>query len=375
VRASLTRHALLVCAVAVSAPAFAQAPRQDAQARRVGDRMKALQREAEQLATQSKTLLGDLRQLEIERDLRSEEARQAEAAAAAAQQSLVTTSARVIELEQQRDAQLPDLRRQLVDIYKRGRSGNAQLLFGTSNVRDFARATRAVASLSTVNQRRLEEHRKTLDALRTERQALEQQTNELRTRQQQAEQARAAAQRAIASRTALIARIDSRRDLAAQYVGELQEAYDRLQQQLAAPRDARVDVPLAPFRGALDWPVVIGRVTARFGQTGRPGGVAVSNGIDLASPEGTPVHAVHGGTVAFAGPFTGFGTLVILDHGRNSFTLYGYLSTVAVDRGTIVDAGSELGRTGSGPGTAPGLYFEVRIDGRPVDPLQWLKPR
>ncbi len=78
----------------------AQAPRQDAQARRVGDRMKALQREAEQLATQSKTLLGDLRQLEIERDLRTEEARQAETAATAAQQSLVATSARVTELEQ-----------------------------------------------------------------------------------------------------------------------------------------------------------------------------------------------------------------------------------------------------------------------------------
>jgi len=367
--------ATVVTALLASMTLTAQAPRQDPQARRVGDRMKALQREAEQLATQSKTLLGDLRQLEIERDLRSEEATQAEAAAITTQQSLVVIAARVTELEQQRDAQLPDLRRQLVDIYKRGRSGYAQLLFGTSNVRDFSRAARAVASLSTVNQRRLSEHRKILDSLRTERQGLEQHTNELRARQRQAEQARGAAQRAIASRTALIARIDSRRDLAAQYVGELQEAYERLQQQVATPRGTRVDVPLAPFRGALDWPVVIGRVTARFGQTGRPGGAAVSNGIDIAAPEGTPVHAVHSGTVAFAGPFTGFGTLVILDHGGNSFTLYGYLSSVAVDRGAVIDAGAELGRTGSGPGMASGLYFEVRIDGRQVDPLQWLKPR
>jgi murein hydrolase activator len=366
--------ALLVSIAGLSAVVIAQTPRQDAQSRRVGDRIKALQREAEQLATQSKTLIGELRQLEVERDLRTEEARQAEAAAASAQQALVATSARVAELEQQRDAQLPDLRRQLVDIYKRGRSGYAELLFGTSNVRDFARATRAVTSLSTVNERRLAEHRKTLDALRTERTALEQHTSELRTRQQQAQEARAAAQRAIASRTALIGRIDSRRDLAAQYVGELQEAYDRLQQQIASPRSTRVDVPLTPFRGALDWPVA-GRVTARFGETGRPRGTAVQNGIDISAPEGTPVHAVHSGTVAFAGPFTGFGTLVILDHGSNNFTLYGYLSSVEVERGAVVDAGAELGRTGSGPGTPPGLYFEVRIDGRQVDPLQWLKPR
>ena len=351
----------------------AQTVRQDAESRRVSERIRALQREAEQLATQSKTLLGELRRLEVERDLHIEEARRAEGAVAAVQQSLLTTSTRVAALEQQRQAQLPDLRRQLVDIYKRGRMGYAQLLFGASDVRELARATRAVASLSTINERRLAEHRATVDALRVDRQALEQQRNELRMQQQEAEQARAAAQRAIASRTALIARIDSRRDLAAQYAGELQEAHDRLQQQITTPRTSRVEVPLAPFRGALDWPVA-GRVTARFGRTGGAEGGAVQNGIDIAAAAGTPVHAVHSGTVAFAGPFTGFGTLVILDHGANNFTLYGYLSTVEVERGDVVNAGTKLGQTGSGPGTTPGLYFEVRIDGRQVDPLQWLRP-
>jgi murein hydrolase activator len=367
--------ATVVIVLIAAIPIAAQSPRQDAESRRVSERIRALQREAEQLASQSKTLLVDLQRLEVERNLRTEEAKQAEAAAAAAEQSLLTTAARLTVLEQQRDAQLPDLRRQLVDIYKRGRTGYAQLLFGADNVKDLSRATRAVASLSTVNERRVAQHRATLEALRGERKALEEQTRELRTRQQQAADARTAAQRAVASRTALLARIDSRRDLAAQYAGELQDAYDRLRQQLATQRPTRVEVPLAPFRGALDWPVTIGRVTSRFGQTGGPGGAAVRNGIDIATLDGAPVHAVHGGTVAFAGQFTGFGTLVIVDHGANNFTLYGYLSSVAVDRGAIVDAGAELGRTGSGPGAGSGLYFEVRIDGRQVDPLQWLKPR
>ena len=338
------------------------------------ERIKALQREANQLATQSKTLLGDLRRLEVARDLHTEEARRAETAASAVQQSLLTTSARVTDLEQQRQAQLPDIRRQLVDIYKRGGMGYAQLLFGATDVRELARATRAVASLSTVNERRLAEHRATITALRTEREALERQSADLRTRLQEAQQARAAAQRAIASRTALIAQIDSRRDLAAQYAGELQVAYERLQQQIAGSRTGRVDVPLAPFKGALEWPVA-GRVTARFGQPGRSGGTGLRSGIDVAAPAGVPVHAVHSGTVAFAGPFSGFGTMVILDHGGNNLTLYGYLATVGVERGDMVDAGAELGRTGTGPGTEPEMYFEVRIDGRQVDPLQWLKPR
>jgi septal ring factor EnvC (AmiA/AmiB activator) len=351
---------------------LAQSPA-DPQAKRVSDRIAALQREAEQLAGQSRTLLGELRQLEIDRDLRIEEAHQADDAVAAAQQMVQATSDRVAALEQQREAQLPDLRAQLVDVYKRGHTGYAQLLFGGGDLRDFARAGRAVAALSSINQKRIEEHRATLRALQAERDALQAKARDLRTHQDEAARARLAAQRAVVARTALIAKIDSQRDLTAQYVGELQQAYDRIAQQLPASRE-HVEVPLAPFRGGLDWPVM-GRVTARFGQTNRPGGAAVRNGIEIAAAEGAPVRAVHGGTVAYADAFAGFGTLVIVDHGTNDFTLYGNLGTASVARGDAVDAGSELGRVGDGPGGAPALYFEVRIDGRSVDPIQWLRPR
>ena len=368
--ATLTGVALLL---AVSSAVFgAQEPRRDTSTRRVSERIQALQREAEQLAAQSRSLLGDLRKLEVERDLRTEDARMAEAAAAAGQQVLDATTARVDALEQQREAQLPDLRTQLVDIYKRGRTGYAAMLFGTTDAREFARATRAIASLSRINERRVEQHRATVAALRVERANQERDAAELRTRQQEAERARTAAQRAVAARTDLINRIDARRDLTAQYMGELQMAYEKLQG-VTSTGSSTIDVPITPFRGALDWPVA-GRVTGRFGQANRTAGTTVRNGIEIAAPEGTAVRAVHSGTVAFAGPFTGFGTLVIVDHGGNAFTLYGSLGSVAIERGAPVEAGTELGRTGTGPDSTPGLYFEVRIDGRSVDPLQWLKP-
>src|SRR5687768_2843273 len=89
-------------------------------ARRVDERIRALQRESEQLARQTQTLVVELRRLEIERDLRVEEAKQAEAAAAEARMALEQTTARLAAIEQQRLAQLPDLQTQLVDIYKRG---------------------------------------------------------------------------------------------------------------------------------------------------------------------------------------------------------------------------------------------------------------
>jgi septal ring factor EnvC (AmiA/AmiB activator) len=358
----------------------AQAPapqRPDAQ--RVDERLRALQRESDQLASQAETLLGELRKLEIERDLRSHQAQQAEAAAKAAQQAVQGATERVEALERERTAQLPDVQKQLVDIYKRGRGGYARLLFGAQGLRDFARSTRAIAALVAINERRIAEHRKTLEALASERATLEASAAELQARQRAAQAARAAAERAVSARAALITQIDSRRDLMAQYVGELQLAHERLQQQVAAAASGRtaeaVIVPLAPFRGALEWPVD-GRVIGRFGQNGaRGGGATVRNGIEIAVPENTPVRAVHGGRVGYAEPFAGFGNLVIVDHGGNNFSLYGYLAVIGVKRDDRVDAGSELGRAGPAPAGPPALYFEIRIDGRSVDPLQWLKAR
>jgi murein hydrolase activator len=355
----------------------AQAP--DPQARRVDDRLRALQRENVQLANQATTLLGDLRKLEIQRDLLLQEWKQAEASAAEAQQALVHSGDRLAALELERTARLPDLRAQLVDVYKRGRSGYARLIFGAADLRDFARTTRVVAALSSINQRRLADYQRTLQELMKQRAALDQSARQLNAREAEARAARTAADRAVAAVSAQIARIDSRRDLTAQYVGELQVAYDRLQQQLVSSTAGRaresVAVPLLPFRGTLEWPAT-GRVAARFGQASdRLGGTAARNGIEISVPDNTPIHAVHGGTVASAGPFVGFGNLVILEHGSNNYSLYGYLGTVGVERGATVDAGAELGRSGSAPAGPPTLYFEMRIDGRSVDPLQWLKLR
>jgi len=341
-------------------------PAADAMARRINERVRALQAEADRLASQARTLLGDLRQLELQRDIATEKMKAADAAVAQAQLALKQTTDRLTALEQQRESQLPDLRIRLVDIYKRGRGGYARMLLDVHGVREFARAMRAVAALTTINDERISQHRRTLAELRQQRDAAQQRTRELEAAAKDADRARAVAQRAVAAREALIAQIDQRRDLNAQLAGELDVAYQRLQDQLAnvaAGRPAEaVTVPLASFRGALDWPVA-GRFTR------------ARNGIEIMAPEGTPVTAVHPGTVDYADAFSGFGNMVIVDHGNNYFSLYGYLGSIEVARGDHVDAGTQLGRVGTAPAGPAALYFELRIDGRSVDPLQWLKPR
>jgi murein hydrolase activator len=324
--------------------------------------------------------VGDLRQREIDRDIKVEQLKQAEAVMNEAEKALQSTTTRLTDLEVQRINQLPDLRTQLVDVYKRGRSGYARMLFSAGDFRQFARATRAIGALSALSQRRIQEHQKTLAAMREERTAFEQTAKELQAKTVEARKSKSAADAALASVTELIRQIDSRRDLTAQYVGELQVAYTRLQQQVTTlatekPAGEPVAVPLRPFQGALEWPVQ-GRLVGPFGQpSNRLGGTAVRNGIEIAAEEDSPVRAIHGGSVGYAGPFTGFGTLVILDHGGNGYSLYGYLASTALKQGEAVETGAEVGRVGLAPAGPSTLYFEMRIDGRSVNPVQWLKPR
>jgi septal ring factor EnvC (AmiA/AmiB activator) len=136
----------------------------------------------------------------------------------------------------------------------------------------------------------------------------------------------------------------------------------------AVPAAETAALPLALFRADLPWPVN-GQVKRRFSRG------SASNGIEIAAPEGADALAVHDGVVAFAGTFAGFGNLVILDHGSRTFSLYGDLLEIAVKKGARVERGHTVGSVGPTPAGTNGLYFELRVDGQPVDPLQWLKKR
>ena len=262
-----------------------------------------------------------------------------------------------------------------VELSKRGGAGYLQLLLAANDVRAMGRMARGVAAVAELDRARLETHRRTLAAERTALNELEQQRAAMVTLQRDAARARAAVEAAVNARGRLIDDLDQRRDLAAQFVVELQQAQLQLERTIATADTSSTvtSLPIRPFQGDLAWPVD-GKIASRFGRSssGRFGTSIVRNGIELATAQGNTVSAVHEGTVAFAGPFAGFGTLVIVDHGNSAFTLYGHLIEAAVSAGTNVSRGTALGKVGLSPSGGPALYFELRIDGRPVDPLQWL---
>ncbi len=99
----------------------------------------------------------------------------------------------------------------------------------------------------------------------------------------------------------------------------------------------------------------------------------IHTGVDMAAPVGTPVHAAAPGAARVAENPEGYGLYVVVEHGGGLATLYGHLDSTALRGGGTVAAGQELGRVGSsGLSTGPHLHFEVRRDGRPVDPTPWL---
>lgn len=369
--------AALVCGV----PSSAQAPRSDREragdaAKRTADRLRALQREADALVTQARTLLGELRKLELDRQISVEQLARLEAERVETEKQLQAAEARAARLASRAEEQLPDIETRLVQLYKLGRAGYWRLLLGADDLQALGRAYRAAATMTAIDRARLNEYYATLDALAAERKALQARAGELRTLTAAAEKARAALDKAVASRAALVRSIDARRDLNAQLMGELQMAQQKLQASLAEMEGGGggAVLPLRPFQGDLPWPAR-GTVTRRFGRDpgNQPGLSAVRNGMELAVAEGQPVRSVHSGTVVYADHFAGYGNLVIVEHGSRSFSLYGYLESVEVARGDRVDTGTTVGTSGRNPSGNPSLYFELRVDGAPVDPLQWLE--
>src|SRR5687768_10269841 len=346
------------------------------QAERAQRRIRALQAEADRLASQSRTVFGELRKLEIDRAIKQEELRKAERDLLRVTVDRDATAKRLAELEAIRIAGTPGVAERLVELSKRGRAGYVQLLLASNDVRAMGRMARGVAAVAELDRLRLETHRRNLAAEQAALEELTRQRTAVAALQKDAARAKAAVDAAVIARNRMIEDLDRRRDLAAQYVAELQRAQDELERTVASTEGSSrvVALPIRPFRGDLPWPLQ-GTVVQRFGRmpAGRFGTTIVRNGIEIAGREGTDVRAVHEGTVAYAAPFTGFGTLVIVDHGQTAFTLYGYLTEAVVSAGTNVSRGAVLGTLGQSPSGGAALYFEVRIDGRPVDPLQWLR--
>ena len=351
--------------------------RTEANLRTLKERIERIQRQVQTDAAEKDRLTRDLRAAE-----QSVSKAQGELGKVRSQRSETSAERERLQKEREqrvaeRDRTQDDLAAQLRSAYMMGRNEPLKMLLNQRSPAQFQRnltyygyfgrdragkinlITQNIAEIDELA-RQIEEQDNELEQLEIQRQR----------RVQELDKARKQRGRVLASLTA------ESRNRGAQ-LKRLQQQQLQLEKLLAELRRATEATPFDPndpfakLRGRLSWPVA-GKVELGYGDT-IAGGLR-SNGIEIAADRGANVRAVHEGRVIFADWLSGRGLLIILDHGNGYLSLYGHNEQLFKQAGATVRAGETIAAAGDSGGRArPGLYFEIRRAGKPVNPSGWFK--
>jgi septal ring factor EnvC (AmiA/AmiB activator) len=366
---------LLLGAAVAAAVAAPEGPApQDERLRKVQERRKALEKDLVRLRGQEKSLLGEVERLEVEVRLRGEELREIQIGLQRTQEQMEATVKRLGELEAQVERERPVLAARARALYKLGELSYLRLLLSVDRPSDIFRGYRFVTALARRDNQRIAAFRADLQTLAAVRVDLEARTREALALRESRERARRTLDADRRRKTALLTQIVEKKETHAAYLVELQEAEARLGDLLKGLAEGDVAIPVTVFKGSLPWPAA-GRVRSNFGRHKHPkfDTYTIQNGIEIEARADAPVGAVHEGSVVFAERFKGYGLMVVVDHGGKHHSLYAHLGEARVQPGQRVAAGEVVGTVGATTLEGPGLYFEMRFQGRPQDPIEWLR--
>jgi len=395
---AMSRAALAaVLALLAVVPAAAQTRRDDplqAEQRKLQQTQKQLKEERERAAAaraRETSLLAELEEIERRLAAKQRDVARLEARIKKAQNDVQMFRGEISRLERQRAGQMNALAGRLRVMYRVHAQGGALpvILSGEDPVTR-AVAVRHLASLAALDARLIQEYRVTSDRLADRKGKEEAQQLELAGLHEDAKREQAEVDREVAKRRVILAKVRDERAYHERMVGELTEASRRLeafirelqakQRKLARipPPKGGIEAPAIGFgalKGRLPWPTE-GKIVTGFGAQVHPrfGTRTFRNGVDIEAAVGREVLAVHGGHVIYTGWFKGYGNLIIVDHGNEYYTLYAHIADIEAKEGDDVRQGQRIGTVGdTGSLAGPRLYFEVRYQGRPQDPEQWLR--
>lgn len=368
---------LLVGSLLLAGPVFGQANPREARAR------------LDSLATDIQALQGKLEETQAARGDAQDELEQVETAIGQTHKRLdaLRTERRQLDgevdkLQQQRQSLAADreqqreaLARQFDALYRLGTTPQLKLLLNQDDPAEVDRLQHYLNALSSARQQRLEELRSLNRQLDDNLAALDQRRSRLSEVQSDLERQRQQLASSLKERQALVAKLDGRYDSEQARLEDLNQdrahverLLDRMQKELANLKKPPPSTAIRKTQGDLPWPVQ-GSMLSSYGS----GDGVNRNGILIGAPAGTAIKAVHAGRVVFANWMRGFGNLLILDHGDGILTLYAHLQQIDVDPGQQVANGQTVGAVGNTGGQSrPALYFEVRQNGNPINPGNWI---
>jgi murein hydrolase activator len=354
-------------------------------------------KQAQQVAQKERALFDELDRIDRELQEKGRELKQFQIRLKVSTERLQTTQ-RDIKLTRTRLDQIQDLfRRRIRAIYKQGRHAYVQALLSSEDLSGAERRIRYLGAIAKQDQRMVAAYSTTLDTLETQQATLEQSRAELTMSQKAITAKREEILEEQHARRVLLAKVQEHKkghlaavrnlELATR---ELQDLISRLQRQRRlqigrASRQApsRAHGPteasrgsFASLKGRLPWPTA-GVLTSTFGRQehARYRTVTFNHGIEINAPEGQKITSVSDGVVLYADWFKGYGRLIVLDHGEGYYTVYAHAGEILVRVGDHVAKGQTIGLVGTtGSVTGSQLYFEVRYQGGPQDPVAWLAP-
>lgn len=283
----------------------------------------------------------------------------------------------LLKAEEELSKKQAEVRRRLRAMYVRGKETTLSALLGLADSGDIASRQFILDRIARNDRKLFQEYvvvRDRIDLEKKEQDALVSNINGmLQTQQEKQEQL----EKARADKVALMDSLKDRREeierIVKQFDEDSQKIEDQVNERMQAALKAGKDLP--PMGDGKFGPPAAGRSTSSFGMRFHPilKYNRMHNGIDFGGGYGAPVYATGDGVVISTSRLGGYGNAIIIEHGRGLSSVYGHLSRIMVSSGSVVKRGQRIGSIGSsGLSTGPHLHFEIRQNGRPVNPASYL---
>ena len=352
----------------------------EAELRQLRDRIGKLQQEMNRVRTRYDQLQQELRQSEQQIGRINRNIRDLDGSLQQVGQRVNGLRARQGTLQQDLSGQRDYLAGQVRAAYAMGRQETLKILLNQENPATVGRVMTYYDYLNKARSQRIGQLNDTITELEQIRIALDEELARLRSLRTEREQERLALEQSTRQRGQVRDQLQAELQDKDQRLNHMQHNEKQLADLIRALVEALDDIPkdlgnqqaFASLRGQMQLPAR-GPILASFGSSRNLGGLSWQ-GIKIGANEGQEVRAVSHGRVAFADWLRGYGLLLIIEHGDGYMSLYGHNKSLLKEVGDWVSRNEVIAQVGdSGSDSRSGLYFEIRKNGKPIDPIRWVK--
>jgi len=278
------------------------------------------------------------------------------------------------------------LESRLKEVYKHRLTDYLEILFNSESFSDFLTRFRYIKNILSLDAEVVSDIRQQMKKTEDSKINLENREEILSLLKEEVEKEKENIEFSIKTKKSIINKIDSQKEIYLKSLKELEQSSQEIKNIIeriyklqeedykkASQKEAPT-ITLKPKKGILALPIQ-GKLISEYGRQKNTdfNTDTFNSGIDINSPLGQVVHAAGAGEVIYTGSIKGYGQIIIIDHGGRVTTLYAHLSKILIDIGDKVKKEQPIGQVGDSGGVpSTRLHFEVRVEGKPTDPMNWL---